>query len=262
MTEQLQRLLKAANIGGIQSCECYGLDPSGHYDLLVVAPSWKPTIILPPEQFQVECTAVHSYTSGYEVRQGRLRIGWVQTSAGGGSVIDELSVCTALNVDKLVFLGAVGSLVPGFALGDVCTPRLSIDGGMARAYLSDDLRRYRPFETVYPNDPDFVHRVVELAARQGVTIKPATVFCTDSIFGEYAHLEFIKSLGAELIEMETACFYHMAALMEKPAVALLAVSDNSATGDPLLGRTEAHIQPYDLARKAIIPQLLAGIASL
>lgn len=62
--------------------------------------------------------------------------------------------------------------------------------------------------------------------------------------------------------METSSFYLLADLMEKPAVALLAVSDNSATGNPLVGRTEAQKRPYDQTRKQVIPQLILDIAAL
>ena len=62
--------------------------------------------------------------------------------------------------------------------------------------------------------------------------------------------------------METSSFYLMAELMEKPAVALLAVSDNSATGDPLLARTPAQKLAYDHCRRNIIPKLLFEIARM
>ena len=105
-------------------------------------------------------------------------------------------------------------------------------------------------------------RVRGLAEQRGFTLREAPVFCTDSIACEYAHLDFIKSFGVQLIEMETSSFYLLADLMEKPAVALLAVSDNSATGNPLVGRTEAQKRPYDQTRKQVIPQLILDIAAL
>ena len=88
------------------------------------------------------------------------------------------------------------------------------------------------------------------------------VFCTDSIFCEYSHLDFIKSFGAKLIEMETSSFYRMAELMEKPSVALLVVSDNSATGDPLLARTPEQIEKHNRVREEVIPELLVRIAQM
>ena len=90
----------------------------------------------------------------------------------------------------------------------------------------------------------------------------APVFCTDSIFCEYSHLDFIKSFGAKLIEMETSSFYLMADLMEKPAIALMAVSDNSANGDPLVGRTEEQKRLYNITRKQVIPKMIMDIARM
>ena len=52
----------------------------------------------------------------------------------------------------------------------------------------------------------------------------------------------------------------LAELFEVPAVALLIVSDNSATGQPLLGRNEEQQKKYNDGRKIIIPDLIYKIA--
>lgn len=78
---------------------------------------------------------------------------------------------------------------------------------------------------------------------------------------EYTHLDEIKSFDTELIEMETASFYLMADLFELPSVALLVVSDNSATGAPLVGRTiEEQIQ-YERGRKTVLPDMILALAN-
>ena len=59
-----------------------------------------------------------------------------------------------------------------------------------------------------------------------------------SITHEYYHLDEIKEFNTDLIEMETSSFYLMADLLEIPSIALLVVSDNSAAGAALVGRTE------------------------
>ena len=45
-------------------------------------------------------------------------------------------------------------------------------------------------------------------------------------------------------------------------VALLAVSDNSATGDPLLARTDTQKTAYNHCRRQVIPKLLFEIARM
>ena len=101
-----------------------------------------------------------------------------------------------------------------------------------------------------------------MASDLGHEVKTAPVFCTDSIFGEYAHMDFIKTFGVSLIEMETSTFYLMSDLLEKPAIALLAVSDNLATGDPLIVRSDEQVRRYDIGRKQVIPELIMQIAKI
>lgn len=240
----------------------FGLSRDKHYDVLVVAPGWKPDKIMKDYDVEITCTKVHSYLSGYEIKGDGFLIAWIQCSSGASSLIDELTTCAYLNFDKLVFVGAVGSLVPEIGLGTLCTPQWSISGNLANGYLLENIRDYVPFGKVFPSHAGFVDDVIAHLASQGIEMKKAPVFCTDSIFCEYAHLDFIKSFGVQLIEMETSSFYLMADLMEKPAIALLAVSDNSATGDPLLARTEEQKRLYNMTRKQTIPKIIMDIAKM
>lgn len=236
----------------------YGLSKDKHYDCLVVSPSWKPTKIMAGCDVKITCTKEISYISGYEVEGSDFLLGWIQCSSGASSLIDELAICAYLNFDKMIFLGAVGSLVPEIGLGALCTPEWCISGNMANGYLLEDIKEYKPFNKVYPNDDLFVEKLL----RCYPNIIKAPVFCTDSIFCEYSHMDFIKSFGTKLIEMETSSFYLMANLLEKRAIALLVVSDNSASGNPLVGRTEEQKKLYNVTRTQIIPQIIVNIAKM
>lgn len=105
---------------------------------------------------EITQTASHSYISGYEVKGDGFLMAWIQTSPGACSLIDELALCAALDFDKLVFAGAVGSLTKDTGMGTLCTPSFSISGNLANGYLMEDITQYKPFEKVYPNDPKFV----------------------------------------------------------------------------------------------------------
>ncbi|MBU1093609.1 MAG: hypothetical protein KKH01_04015 [Firmicutes bacterium] len=52
----------------------------------------------------------------------------------------------------------------------------------------------------------------------------------------------------------------VADLLEVPAIALLVVSDNLASGHPLVGRSEELQAKYNYGRKIIIPDLIYKIA--
>ena len=261
MKEKMARILEAAhryNSAGM-ACDQYRLDPDAVYDALVVAPGWKPTRIIKDPSFRVTVLAEHSYISSYLVEREGLKIAWIQTSSGACSTIDEMTITAELKVKKLVFVGAVGSLSPRHAVGELCTPQYSIEGVMANGYLCDRLSDYVPFGKAFP-DEAFTGRVIEMARGLGIEVKQAPVFCTDSIALEYMHLDEIRAMGAELIEMETSSFFRMADLLEVPAVALMVVSDNSAAGVPLIGRDEEQQARYDRGRKKIIPELIYRIA--
>ena len=237
----------------------FGLSADKHYDLLVVAPDWTPAKIMNGYDVEIVTTMTHSYTSGYEVKGDGFLIAWIQTSPGACCLIDELSLCAFLSFDRLIFIGAVGSLTPDIGLGAICTPSFSVAGNLANGYLMEDITEYKPFGKVYPNDPDFAADIMALVRETGYEITQAPVFCTDSILCEYAHMDFIRSFGVSLIEMETSSFYLMADLLDKPAAALLVVSDNSATGDSLVLRTPEQKAVYNNSRYKAIPEIILKI---
>ena len=239
----------------------FGLSEETEYDALVVAPSYSPNKIITDSSFKITETGGQSYCTGYEVENGQIKIAWIKTAAGGCNMLDYLLICGELKFKKLIFIGAVGALKEEFQIGTICTPSYAIAGTLANTYLKDSIKEYVPFEKIYPED-EYVNRVIRMAAEHGYTIQKASVFCTDSIAMEYTHLEEIKSFGTDLIEMETSTFYAIAKLMEVPAIALLVVSDNSASGVPLVGRSEEVQKVYDYARKVVLMDLIKEITLL
>lgn len=238
----------------------FGFDKNEHYDALVVAPSFSPYKLKMENYCKVTTLREGAYIAGYLVEKDDLKIAWIKTAASDSNLIDHLSVCAELTFDKIIFIGAVGALKSEYNLGDICTPSYSIAGGFSHTYLKDSIRDYVPFERVEP-DMEFVDKVVQMAEENGYELKKASVFCTPSVAAEYYHLDEIKEFNTDLIEMETASLYLMADLMEIPTVALLVVSDNSATGVALVGRTDEEQERYDYGRKIILPDMIIKIAA-
>ena len=239
----------------------FGLDQKEHYDALVVAPSFSPYKLKMDRYCRVTTLKEGAYLAGYLVEKDGLKLAWIKTASSDSNLIDHVAVCAELTFDKMIFIGAVGALKPEFALGDLCTPSYSIAGGFAHTYLKDSIKDFVPFERVEP-DMGFVDRVVGIAEESGFELKKASVFCTPSIAAEYYHLEEIKEFDTDLIEMETAALYFMADLLEIPTVALLVVSDNSATGAALVGRTEEEQEKYDYGRNEVLPEMILRTAEI
>lgn len=261
MTERLKQILdnlhkyNPSNLAHVN----FGLDDGILYDALVVAPSYSPPKILKDGSFTVTELQTQSYCAGYLVEKNGLKIAWIKTAAGGCNILDFLLICGELRFKRLIFIGAVGALKADFEIGEICTPTYSIAGTLANTYLKVNLKDYTPFEKIYP-DRAYTAEVMELVHRCGHPIRAASVFCTDSVVMEYTHLDEIKAIGTDLIEMETATFYAVAELMGIPAIALLVVSDNSATGVPLVGRSDDLQAQYEYARTVVLPELIYRIA--
>ena len=170
-------------------------------------------------------------------------------------MIDHVSICAELKFKKMIFIGAAGALKPEFEIGDICTPSFSIAGDNAHTFLKESIDDYIPYEKVEP-DMKFIDDVIARESKKNITIKKASVFCTPSIALEYIHLNEIKNFNTDLIEMETASLYLMADLLEIPTVALLVVSDNSATGAALVGRTDEEQSRYDYGRNVVLPTMI------
>lgn len=261
MTDKLKQIID--NIHKYNPCSLtqtnFGLTDDVVYDALVIAPSYSPYKIIRDESFNITELLSATHSQGFLVEKENLKIAWIKTTTGACNMLDYLLICGELRFKKMIFIGAVGALKKEFSPGDICTPSYSIAGTLANTYLKESIRDYVPFERVYP-DRDYVAKVLRLAADNGYSIKEASVFCTDSIVMEYTHLDEIKSFDTDLIEMETATFYAIAKIMEVPAVALLVVSDNSATGVPLVGRDEKIQEVYEHSRRVILPDMIYRIA--
>ncbi len=240
--------------------QTFGLSEDMVYDALVVAPSFTPYKLGMDVTCKVTTLREGAYLGGYLVEKDGLNIAWIKIGSSAGNLIDHLALCAELTIKKLIFIGAVGGLKPEFKLGDVCTPLYSLSGSYADTYLmKDSIKEGMLFTKIFP-DMDYVDSVIEIAKNKGYEIKKGSVFCTPSIAMEYTHLDEIKSFDTDLIEMETSSFYLMTELFEVSGIALLVVSDNSASGAALVGRTEEQQKQYDFGRTVVLPDMILALA--
>lgn len=261
MKEKMKRIMERFHHynSSEMAFKVFGLNRETEYDMLVVAPSFTPYRLKMDQYCKVTMLRESAYTAGYLVEKDGMKIAWIKIGSSDANCIDHIAVCAELNFKKMIFIGAAGALKDSFDLGDICTPAYSISGGYANTYLKESIKDYVPFEKVIPN-MEYVDHVISLGKKNGYAIKKASVFCTASIALEYYHLDEIKAFQTDLIEMETSSFYLMADLLEIPGIALLVVSDNSATGAALVGRTEEEQKRYDEGRNNVLPNLILTVA--
>lgn len=243
------------------AAQSFGLSADEVYDALVVAPSFTPYKLEMEKSCKVTLLKEGAYLAGYLVEKDGLKIAWIKIGSSASNLIDHLAVCTELSFKRMIFIGAAGGLKKGFHPGDVCTPSWSVSGSYADAWLmKSSIRENMLFTKVYP-DMEYTDRVIDKGRQKGYDIKKASVFCTPSIALEYSHLDEIRSFDTDLIEMETSSFYLMRDLFELPGIALLVISDNSASGVALVGRTENEQLRYDYGRKVVLPDMILALAA-
>ena len=240
--------------------QAFGLSEDITYDALVIAPSFSPYKLKMERFCTVTTLKEGAYIAGYLVEKDNKKIAWIKIGSSAGNLIDHLALCAELTFKRMIFIGAVGALKDRFELGDVCTPSYSLSGSYADAYLKkDSIRETMLFSKTEP-DMKYVDEVIAVGKDKGYDIKKASVFCTPSIAMEYVHLDEIKAFDTDLIEMETSSFYLMTELFEIPGIALLVVSDNSASGAPLVGRSDKQQEKYDYGRNVVLPDMILTLA--
>lgn len=234
----------------------YGISSAEKFDAIVVAPAWVPEKILAKYEKEIEIIADKAGYTSYIVRFAGKRIAWIKCGISSSNVIDAVLASAESKTEHIVFIGAVGALKEYIDVGEFCTPLESYAYDGASLYLYDKLDAANFGRGVKPHCDEYIGTVLCKAAENGIAIEKRRTFCTDSIICEYAHLDEIKGTGAELIEMETAAFYRCLEMINKNGIALMCVSDNSASGVPLVQRTPEQRRRFDECRTYDIPEVI------
>ncbi|MDK0939151.1 hypothetical protein P5F42_09410 [Clostridium perfringens] len=85
-------------------------------------------------------------------------------------------------------------------------------------------------------------------------------FSVDTIFAQFAHLDYIMKLGCKSIEMETAAAFKACSICNIPIAAIFNVSDNSIKNKSIYnGKTESELKYRKKVRNEIIPQIIYSL---
>jgi purine-nucleoside phosphorylase len=238
--------------------EIYGLDENENYEAIFLAPTWKPEKIFKNYDAIIELVKEGSYFNGYILKIDGKKYGYIQAGSGASNMVD---LCLTLGnsiCKKIIFIGAVGGLKEDLKIGDIITPSKCIAGDGASLYLYETLSKNHFQKEVYPKQ--YVkENVLSIAKKMGLDLKEKIVYCTDSIFCEYLHLNEILQFDSEAIEMETAAFYRCMEIMNKDGIAILCVSDNSITQNSLVGRSSEDTHKFHKSRETLIPKLVLSL---
>jgi purine-nucleoside phosphorylase len=163
----------------------------------------------------------------------------------------------------IVFTGSFGGLTNNLKIGDFLTVTESLGGDGYSSYLKKGKLSQKNFLKPARPHAKFTKILKEFAAKEiakekGITLHEDRIFSTDTIIGQFQHLDMITSkLGCAGIEMETSAVFNAAALIGIPTSALLLASDVIATGKSLFsGRTIKEKEKYQWIKRRVLSKII------
>ena len=234
----------------------YGISSKEHFDCIFIAPSWTVDKVFDTTKINVEQIFSSRDAKTFRIKHNKKKYLFITLYIGAPVMIDFCLICYKAHCDNFVFIGSVGALVPEVRVGDIIVPEYAISGNGATLYLHDKLDSQNIFEKIY-STKKLNKQIVNICHDKNIKVLNIPVISMDSVMSEYLHLNEFRTMGAKAIEMETATFFGCMKKIKKNASALLVVSDNSATGEHLIGRTEEDKKHYHNVRKQIGDILLS-----
>ena len=229
---------------------CYGIKSEEHFDLVIIAPSWEIEKTIDSSQFNYFKIHVNKDSASFVVDFHSKKVLYVQLKIGAPNMVDFCLSCYKLNCENFIFIGSAGGLDKSINLGDVIIPKTAISANGATLFLHDNVEGNNLFEIV--NVDEKLYKIIKNCFDENkISFKEEKVISIDSVFAEYAHIEQFKRMGANVVEMEFATFLKAMGLIGKRAAGFLIVSDNSANGTHLVGRTEEQMKRYHYIRSNI-----------
>ena len=230
---------------------------------VIVAPWWEPKILSEIGKIKMISPPQHAINV-WNIKNNNFEITYIKTGIGAPMLLEGLLPLGVTKCKRIIFIGSVGSLDPDINISDIVIPEYSICGDGASRYISnDDLTRDVFGEKVYPDSHLFnitVKKTTKICNENNVKWHIGRNFSIDTIAAQFTHIDFIKNMGCNTIEMETATAFKAAKLMNIPITALFSVSDNTITNKSLVsGRTSDEMEYRKFTRRELFPKIILSI---
>lgn len=202
------------------------IDDKQHFDLVIVSPTWKPHFVF-NEDYSVEGLKTGS-TATFILYYNNKKILFIKTGKGAPNMFDNLLLLR--NIDApYIFLGSAGSLNEKVHEGDIFIPYYSISGDGASIYFENKMDTANFFNKIFFSTQIKQH-IENILKNNSFLYKAGGVYSTDTLIGEYYHIQEIMKFGVSCIEQETASFGKCMEIMGKEGFPILVISDSLING--------------------------------
>lgn len=228
-------------------------DYSGILENVVIAPWWSHLIF---EQIATKIEQVGGNV--YNIYGDKFEFSFIEVKQWGAPLIlERVLPLSVTKCKRIILIGSAGALNDNIKIGDLAIPKYSYNGVGACRFLNESLND--DFEFKYSGNSNLSEKLFHIIEKDFKDYKVHSVanYSIDTIFAQYNHIDHIKSLGSETIEMETSALFKCAEIMNMPATALFCISDNTITNKSLYsGRSAKDKDNYHNTRDNIVPQII------
>ncbi len=225
-------------------------------EIAVIAPLHKPEFY--EKHGAVVTQLTFGYYPAYKIEYKGLKFTFIKTQIGACN-IDEITVALAFsNCKKIIFTGSCGALSEKYKIGDILLPKYSISGDGATSYYKKGsfCENLTFGERFYPTK-SLNEKLKQSLTLSGQTYTEVGNISIDTIVGQFFHIDEFISLGAEVVEMETASVFCLAGMLDIDAVAILNVSDSTIEKKSLLsGRSNEELNKHYYTEDTLVPKLV------
>lgn len=243
-----------------------GILPDCINEKVILAPWWEPSTLSGLGEYRCLSSSESSAIKVWEIASpSNEKLTFIKTGIGAPVLMDALLSLGVTKCKKIIFVGSVGALDSKMNIGDVVIPAFSVCGDGASRYIASPIQNKADIfgQRVYPHEAMYALLKAEteqICQKNRIGWHIGKTFSVDTIFAQYAHIDTIRSMGCNSIEMETAAAFRAANLMQIPIAAIFSVSDNTLTNKSLIsGRTEQEMAYRSFVRKTIFPQLILNV---
>lgn len=215
------------------------------------------------KDFDAEITPIYKkYHSISNIKVKDMKFTFITTGVGAPNLVDIVLALGTTKCKNIIFIGSVGSINKDINIGDIVIPKYSICGdGVCKYLTGKKLKESDTFGKKYFPNKELFNLTVEVTKKICEQEKKpyhiAKNFSVDTIFAQFAHIDEIKELGSDVIEMETAALFRASEICNIRATAIFCVSDNSVNKKSLYsGRNEEDKRKKGYSRYIITPKIV------
>ena len=225
---------------------------------VVIAPWWSHTIF---NGFNVRVEQNQKNNIIYNIYGDNFQFTFLELKAAGApQMIEDILPLGLTNCKRILFIGSAGSLTKELKIGDLVIPNYSLCGDGASRYLNPNLED-EFLKKEYPNG-NLTANLKQTMDKINIDYKSTINFSIDTIFAQFPHIDFIKELGAQTIEMETACFFKCCNILNLESSAIFIISDEILTEKSLFsGRSEEDKKHRHYIRNNVLPNIIIKLFS-